>query len=200
MSLNTQGQMDMSDAVGLVSDGGLLSLASVPTSGPASSTLATSAFSFGSLSQAAALEVVAEAGSSGGKSKGGSAGSKDKQGKSPDGLPAGPAASEVQRASDLCSSLLKKASESQKLLVQLEPLGFSSDMVAFLKKFNGAVMTIHNKMWPFVIAGNDDVNTYEKYHTAAEELSKAWDARKKLASAMVNAAKPKKKKDESQQE
>ena len=104
--------------------------------------------------------------------------------------------SQLERASDLCNDLLKKAAEAQKYCAQLEHLDFSSDMVKFLKKFYEATMGIHNKVWPNVVAKVDQESAYLRYHGMAETLMLTFETRRKLASTMANAAKPKKTKPE----
>ena len=100
--------------------------------------------------------------------------------------------SALQRANDLCTDLLKKGVEAQKLATQIAPLDFCADMVLFLRKFAKAAVRLYKKVWVLVVAQVDEECKYDYYHQLAKPLLESFDKRKKAATTFVNAAKPKK--------
>eukprot|EP00969_Alexandrium_andersonii_P145411 6431267-Alexandrium_andersonii.AAC.1 len=180
---------------------GLFSYQALPdTAGIADSSLAASAFSY------TLLDNTGNSGKGKGKPtrKPGRGGGKGKGGKDA-GTPGGSNGDGVQvpntplhEANNLCTDILKKASEAQKLWRQIEPLGFSSDMVNYLKKFHKACMGIHNRVWPLVVKKVDDEQQYVQWHATAKTLLEMYEGRRKLAASMANAAKPKKAKAEAE--
>ena len=102
--------------------------------------------------------------------------------------------SPIGLARETAEKLTKQAAEATKLRVQIEQLGFSSDLVHFFKNHQQRCEKLFKMFQNNILEMCNDSNDYSALQKVAKTQFDLFEKRKPLAMAVINGSRPKKEK------